>query len=67
VPNLDAAGSLHTAVRTLVTAPRFDAIVSVIGGNGHFRLGLVNNSRRHDFVLPEAPDLPLESGAEIIP
>ena len=66
-PNLDAAGAVHPAVARLVAAPRFDAVVSIIGGNAHFSLGLVNNPRRYDFVLPEAPDLPLEPGAEIIP
>lgn len=67
LPNLDAAGGVHPHIRRVVTAPRFDAVVSVIGGNAHFSLGLVNNPRRYDFVLPEAPDLPLEPGAEILP
>ena len=66
-PNLDPAGGLHAQLARIVTAPRFDAIVSVIGGNAHFSLGLVNNPRRYDFVLPDAPDLPLEAGAEVIP
>lgn len=66
-PNLDAEGAVHPAIARLVTAPRFDAVVSIVGGNAHFSLGLVNNPRRYDFVLPEAPDLPLETGAEVIP
>lgn len=66
-PNLGPAGQVNPQIARLVTAPRFEAIVSIIGGNAHFSLGLVNNPRRYDFVLPEAPDLPLEDGAEIIP
>ncbi|MFN7225380.1 MAG: hypothetical protein ACK4MS_15315 [Paracoccaceae bacterium] len=67
VPNLGPAGDVHPLLRQLVTAPRFAAIVSIIGGNAHFSLGLTNNPRRYDFISPEAPDLPLEDGAEIIP
>jgi len=66
-PNLDAAGQVHPHIHRVVTAPRFDALVSIIGGNAHFSLGLVNNPRRYDFVLPQAPDLPLEPGAEVLP
>lgn len=66
-PNLAPGGAVHPAVVPVVTAPRFEAIVSVVGGNAHFSLGLVNNPRRYDFILPEAPDLPLEKGAEVIP
>jgi len=62
-PNLDPSGIVHPALERLVKAPRFNAVVSVIGGNAHFSLGLVNNLRSYDFVLPDAPDLPLEQGA----
>jgi len=66
-PNLDAAGALNPKIARIVTAPRFDLIVSCLAGNAHFSLGLVNNPRKYDFVLPQAPDLPLEDGAEILP
>ncbi|MFC3612455.1 hypothetical protein ACFORG_01670 [Lutimaribacter marinistellae] len=66
-PNLDAAGELHPTIAQIVREPRFDMIVSCLAGNAHFSLGLVNNPRKYDFVLPQAPDLPLEEGAEILP
>lgn len=66
-PNLGPKGGLNARIAQAVTAPRYEAVVSIIGGNAHFSLGLVNNPRRYDFVLPEAPDLPLEAGAEVIP
>lgn len=67
LPNLDDTGALAPNVARIVSAPRFDLIVSCVAGNAHFSLGLVNNPRKYDFVLPQAPDLPLEDGAEIIP
>lgn len=67
LPNLDSAQGLHPQIAAIIAAPRFDALVSVVGGNAHFSLGLVNNPRRYDFVMPESPDLPLEDGAEVIP
>jgi hypothetical protein len=43
-------------------------VVSTFGGNDHNALGLVNYpGRSFDFVLPEAPDLPLEPNAEVLP
>ncbi|MEY8842037.1 hypothetical protein AB9K41_23660, partial [Cribrihabitans sp. XS_ASV171] len=67
LPNLDEAGALAPRVAKIVRAPRFELIVSCLAGNAHFSLGLVNNPRKYDFVLPQAPDLPLEEGAEILP
>lgn len=38
-----------------------------IGGTYHMRFGLHPHPRPFDLVLPDAPDLPLDPGAEIIP
>lgn len=42
------------------------AIFSLIGGNAHNILGLMAHNEPFDFVLCEAPDLPLAQGATII-
>lgn len=43
-------------------------VVSTLGGNDHNVLGLVNHHPvKFDFVLPEAPDLPLQEDADIVP
>ena len=44
-----------------------DFVVSTVGGSAHDMIGLVQHPRRFDFVLPERPDLPLDTEAEIIP
>jgi len=44
-----------------------ELIVSLIGGNKHNILGLLNHPRPFDFVLPEEPDLPFTPGAECVP
>lgn len=41
--------------------------VSMLGGNGHILLSLKRHARPFDFVIPEAPDWPLETDAEIVP
>jgi hypothetical protein len=41
--------------------------VSMLGGNGHNIVGLIRHEIPFDFVLPEAPDLPLEAGAQVMP
>lgn len=66
-PNLTPDGALNPKIRQLVTAPRFDVIFSVIGGNTHCCLGLVNNPKPYDFVHPDLPDLPLDPAAQILP
>jgi len=42
-------------------------IISCIGGNAHNVFGMIQHPRAYDFVLPQAPELPLTQGAEIIP
>lgn len=46
-------------------APQFVALS--IGGNEHNALSMVQLNRRFDFISSERPDLPLETGAEILP
>jgi hypothetical protein len=40
---------------------------TLFGGNGHSVVALVRHPRPFDFVLPEAPDLPLDPDAELVP
>ena len=42
-------------------------LVSMIGGNAHNVLGLIRAEIPFDFILPEAPQLPLEPGAQLVP
>jgi hypothetical protein len=42
-------------------------LVSCVGGNRHNVVGLMQHSRPFDFVLVEAPDLPLQNGFEVVP
>ena len=44
-----------------------ELIVSLVGGNKHNILGLLNHPRPFDFILPEEPDLPFTPGAECVP
>jgi hypothetical protein len=38
-----------------------------VGGAAHVVLGLVPHRERFDVILPEAPDLPVQPGARILP
>lgn len=42
-------------------------VFSFVGGSAHTVLGLFEHGRAFDFVLPEAPELPLDLSREIIP
>lgn len=42
-------------------------VFDCVSGNEYHFLGLVNHPRRFDFVLADAPELPLIPGAEIVP
>jgi hypothetical protein len=42
-------------------------IAAAWGGNVHYVNGVINYPRPYDFVLPDAPNLPLTAGYEIIP
>ena len=54
-----------------VLTGRSEPVLSFIGGIKHVRLGLQQmddpSERAFDFVLPEAPHLPLDAGTETIP
>lgn len=42
-------------------------VFSLIGGGAHGVLGTLVHPRRFDFVLPQAPELPLDERAELLP
>lgn len=58
-------GALRADVRARLAGR--DVCVSVLGGNDHAVLAMLKHDRRFDVVLPEAPDLPCEQGAELVP
>lgn len=60
-------GTLHPAIMARLNAASATLYISMLGGNDHCVLCLVNDRRRFDFILPEAPDLPVDSQAEILP
>jgi hypothetical protein len=42
-------------------------MVCSIDGNSYYVHGAINNPRRFDFILPDAPDLPVSTDTELIP
>jgi hypothetical protein len=42
-------------------------VMSSIGGGAHTVLGMVEQQRPFDFVLPSLPDLPIDANREIVP
>jgi hypothetical protein len=63
----DGKPSLGWSLAEDVAEPSRKLIVSLIGGNKHNILGLLNHPRPFDFVLPDEPDLPFTEGAECVP
>lgn len=61
------AGQYNEKILAELERKNLRLIVSVVGGNQHNELGLVNHPTRFDFVLPEAPELPLQPDAQILP
>jgi hypothetical protein len=57
--------ALRADIRALLAGR--DVYVSVLGGNDHAVLAMLNHERRFDLLLPEAPDLPCDPGAELVP
>src|SRR5579864_7174883 len=45
----------------------YDLHVSLVGGNEHLVLGLLNHRTRFDFVLPENPTIDLDENCTILP
>jgi len=60
-------GMLHPAIMERILAAPTPLHISMIGGNDHCVICLANDARRFDFVLPEAPDLPIDPAAELVP
>lgn len=51
--------------RTLAPSEDRDCLyISMVGGNDHNILGLLQPQRSFDFILPEEPELPMEPGSE---
>jgi hypothetical protein len=60
-------GALNPAILALLHQTPADLHVSVISGNDHAAMAMLNDPRRFEVVLPEAPDLPLDQAAELLP
>jgi len=63
VVTVDGHARLAPELRARLRAPLF----SLIGGQVHHDIGLVEHARPFDLILPEHPDWPVQPGAEIIP
>lgn len=61
------APSLKRRLAEDVTERSRELVVSLVGGNKHNILGLLNHPRPFDFILPDEPDLPFTQGAECVP
>ena len=59
--------ALNPALAAEVLRAQADLHVSLIGGNDHSIIVMLNHPQRFEVVLPEAPDLPVDPGAEILP
>jgi hypothetical protein len=60
-------GVLHPAIATRLRQANAGLYLALIGGNEHAAMSLLNHPRRFDVVLPEAPALPVQPGAELLP
>lgn len=60
-------GALSPALLGELRVAAAEVHVSALGGNDHSIIGMLNHPQRFDFVLPEAPELPLEEACEILP
>jgi hypothetical protein len=60
-------GALNPAILEELRAAAAEVHVSALGGNDHSIIGMLNHPQRFDFVLPEAPELPLDEACEILP
>ncbi|MEX5727168.1 hypothetical protein Ga0609869_000521 [Rhodovulum iodosum] len=60
-------GRLNPAIQAELEHENLAAVFTLIGGNVHSALGLTNHPQPFDLILPDAPDLPLIEGAEILP
>lgn len=62
-----AGEKLHPAILAAIQERPWAAVICMIGGNLHNVLGLLNHPTKFDFVLAEAPDLPLQPDADVLP
>ncbi len=67
VPPLSEGGEINANLRETLTesAPRF--VLTALGGNEHNVLAISQFAPPFDFILGEAPDLPLARGRAILP
>lgn len=59
--------ALNPAILRELERGGLKAVITLIGGNMHSVLGLINHPQPFDVILPEAPDLPALEGAERLP
>jgi hypothetical protein len=59
--------ALNPEIAARLGAAAADLHVSLVGGNDHSIMAMLNQAPRVELVLPEAPDLPVDPGAELLP
>lgn len=59
--------ALNPLVLERISSAKADLYVSMLGGNDHSILSMLNHPRRFDVVLPEAPELYTDISAEVLP
>jgi hypothetical protein len=64
---LFVGNSFNPAVLAGIAEAGAQVHVSVLGGNDHSMIGVAGHEPRLDFLLPEAPEQPVEEGALIVP
>jgi len=66
-PPLTATGQINPAIGEALTADATRFILTALGGNEHNVLAIGQFDPPIDFILGEAPDLPLAQGCDIMP
>jgi hypothetical protein len=59
--------ALNPAIAVRLREAAADLHVSLAGGNDHSIMAMLNHTPRFELVLPEAPDLPVDPAAEVLP
>jgi len=54
-------------LKSIVNSSSSDLLVSVLGGNEHTILSMVQHPAPYDFILPTNPDMELIEGSQIVP
>lgn len=60
-------GVLHPGLAARITGEDWDAVFLNVGGGPHVVLGISPHKEPFDFILPFAPDMPLQPNARILP